>query len=132
MDYKEKFDLINSLTKSFIVVRGICDLVKTNNDKYVFKEFDDCTIYESTGNFDEDLMAESFTEEAEFEAECEGFYKFAALLTYSEAQIGYYPPPNVEVPAYYCLEHIEFELEMSKEEQEQLPEIESSADGFCF
>jgi hypothetical protein len=132
MDYKEIFDQINSLTKRFIVVRGTCDLVKTDNNKYVLKEFDDCTIYESTGNFDQDLMGESFTEEAEFEVECEGFYKFAALLTYSEAQIGNYPPPNVEVPAYYCLEHIEFILEMSIEEQERLPEIESSADGFCF
>lgn len=132
MDYKKIFDQINTLTKKYVLVRGICDLVKNDDGKYVFEKFDDCTIYESTGNYDDELMAESFTEEAEFEVECEGFYKFAALMSYSPAQIGNYPPPNVEVPAYYDLDHIEFELEISKDEYEKLPKIEGCGEDFCF
>lgn len=133
MDYKEIFNQLNSLTKKYVLVRGICDLVKNDEGKYIFEKFDDCTIYESTGNYDEDLMAERFDKETEFEGmECEGFYKFAALLSYSPAQIGDYPPPNIEVPAYYDLEHIEFELEMSKEDIEQMPKLEDCGEDFCF
>ncbi len=121
MDYKNIFDQLNSLTEKYILVRGICDLVKNDDGKYVFEKFDDCTIYESTGNYDDELMAESFTEEAEFDAGCEGFYRFTALMSYCPAQIGNYPPPNIEMPAYYNLEHIEFELEISKEDITLLP-----------
>jgi hypothetical protein len=119
MDYKEIFDQLNKLTKGFILVRGICDLIKNNEGKYIFEKFDDYTIYESTGNYDEDLMAERFDHETEFEdIECEGFYKFTALLSYSPAQIGNYPPPNIELPAYYDLYYIEFELKFRKEEND--------------
>ena len=37
-----------------------------------------------------------------------GHYLLEALLTFSPAQIGDYPPPNVECVAYYNIEFLKF------------------------
>lgn len=123
MDTKEIFDQIKSLTSKYLLIKGICEMTLNEDGKYVLNYFDDSVIYESTGNYNEELLAETFSEEEGFNVECEGHYKFIAMLHYSSAQVGDYPPPNIEVPAHYELQHIEFELEISKEDYEQMPNI---------
>lgn len=120
MNYKELFDKIKRITTGQVLVKGFGTIVKDEYGKFVFDKFSCDDIYESTGNFDEELMAERFSDEFDFDVECEGDYMFEALFSYSEAQIGCYPPPNIEVPAYYDLLHIEFHLEISKEELEKI------------
>lgn len=120
MNYKELFDKIKRITTGQVLIKGFGTIVKDEDGKFVFDEFSCDNIYESTGNFDEDLMRERFDSDHNFEVECDGEYRFEALFSYSEAQIGDYPPPNVEVPAYYDLLHIEFHLEISKDELEKI------------
>ena len=120
MDTKEIFDQLNTLTEKYLLIRGMCEMVLNEDGKYIFKDFDDSIIYDSTGSYDEELLAETFSEESEFEVECEGHYRFVAMVHYSPAQVGNYPPPNIEVPAHYELQHIEFELEISKEDYERM------------
>ena len=116
---KQIFDEINKLTQKYLLLRGMCKIVLNNEDKYTFKDIDDSIIYESTGNFDSELVLETLKEESGFDVECPGYYKFSAMLYYNCAQVGSYPPPNVEIPAHYELMHIEFDLQIDLEDYEK-------------
>lgn len=107
MDYKALFSQLKKLTESYVLIKGSCALKDDGRGKYSINSPSDYMIYESSGNFNEELMEESLIVDMEFDVECEGHYDFEALVSFSSAQIGNYPPPNVEVPAYYYVEHIE-------------------------
>lgn len=117
MTTKEAFDQFKKLTEDFILFSGQCQMAKKENGKLFFKgyEVDDDMIW-ATSPIDEDLINERFDEETEFDAKDfpglgkEGFYTFEALLSYSPAQYGNYPPPNCEASDYYYIEHIEFKF----------------------
>lgn len=132
MSYKKIFDEFNEFTESYLIVRGMCDLVKMENGNYRFSEFNDDCIYEATGNYDEDLIRESFNYYDDLKIECEGLYKFQALLTHEKAQIGDYPPPNIELPEHYCIDYIEFELEISKDDMDNMPNVNCDGLGVEF
>lgn len=133
MNYKKLFDKIKRITTGQVLVKGFGTIIKNEDGKFVFDKFSCDNIYESTGNFNEDLMCERFDDDHDFDVKCEGEYRFEALFSYSAAQVGHYPPPNVEVPAYYDLLHIEFHLEISKEELDNMPEEEESENlGWYF
>lgn len=117
MTAKEAFDQLKKLTKEFILFSGCCEMVKNENGKFIFKDFKlEEDMFSATEGVDEDLINERFDEETEFDAKDfpglgkEGFYTFEALLSYSPAQYGNYPPPNCEASDYYYIEHIEFKF----------------------
>jgi len=116
MDYKETFDKIKLLTDKYLLVKGYCLMVKGVSG-YKMEDLTDDDIFETTSNYDEELILEAFNENI-FEVESEGIYKFEALLTYSPEQVGNYPPPNIECYPYYYIDYIEFKFELSKKDFE--------------
>ena len=109
----EIFDLIEKLNKRFTAIKG-WGLIK---DKSI-EEFNEGSYVVESGAVIDDELIEDFFNEFEYEVE-DGFYEFRFLLSYSSAQIGKYPPPNIECPAYYDYHDSIFKLEASIEEYNQ-------------
>lgn len=118
MEYKEIFDTLKSLTKNYCLIKGWCEIIKTDAG-FVLKDFTDENYVSIAGLFADDLIMQAFTEEFECDVEKEGIYKFTALLNYSAAQIGDYPPPNIECQEYMTVDYIEYKFICSHEEAEQ-------------
>jgi hypothetical protein len=110
---KEIFDTMDKLTEQYCFVRFFADIHKDEDGQMKFKGDVYENIYMMAGMMDEDLLNEAF-HEFEPEVEQEGSYTIKALLYYSKAQIGNYPPPNIEVPPHCEIQHIEFKLECTK------------------
>lgn len=106
----EVFNLIDEVNKRYTAVFGWGVII--NNKLLGFAE--DSYILKTSGTEDYDLI-ESFFKDFEFDL-LDGFYEFKFLLSYSKAQIGDYPPPNIEIPAYYDYVDAIFEKKASIEE----------------
>lgn len=76
---------------------GIFKLVEFNQDSYIL----------CSGKDDSELIIQAFNE-YECQVSQPGMYEFEALISYTEAQVGNYPPPNIEVPAYVEIEVVNF------------------------
>lgn len=129
MEYKEIFDTLKSLTKNYCLVKGCGKIIKTDAG-FVLKDFTDESYVSIAGLFAEDLIKQAFTEEFECDVEKEGVYEFTALLNYSAAQIGDYPPPNIECQEYMTVDYIEYKFICSHEEaKQQQKELNSSTNA---
>lgn len=109
----EIFELIKKLNSRFTAIKG-WGLIK---DKSI-EDFNECSYVVECGSVIDNELIEEFFNEFEYEVE-DGFYEFRFLLSYSSAQIGNYPPPNIECPAYYDYHDSIFKLEVSIEEYNQ-------------
>jgi hypothetical protein len=107
---KQVFELIEKVNKRFTAIKG-WGLIKDN----LIEGFDECSyVVESGVSVDNELIEDFFSE---FECEVEdGFYEFRFLLSYSSAQIGNYPPPNIECQAYYDYQDSIFDLKLTIDE----------------
>lgn len=106
----EVFNLLEEINKRYTAVFG-WGLIE--NNKLI--NFDDSSfIIKTSGAEDYDLI-EDFLNDFEFDLE-DGYYEFKFILSYSKAQIGDYPPPNIEVPAYYDFIDAKFEKKASIED----------------
>jgi hypothetical protein len=107
---KEVFELIDKVNNHFTSIKG-WGLIKNN----LIEDFDESSyLVESGLQVDEELIQEFFNE-FEYNVE-DGFYEFRFLLSYSSAQIGNYPPPNIECQAYYDYYDSIFDLKVSLED----------------
>ena len=109
----EVFELIDNVNKRFTAIKG-WGLIK---DKTI-EDFDEYSYLIESGVSVDNELIEEFFNDFEYEVE-DGFYEFRFLLSYSSAQIGNYPPPNIECPAYYDYHDSIFKLEVSIEEYNQ-------------
>lgn len=107
---KEIFNLIEKLNKTYTVVKG-WGLIKDNS----IESFDETSYIIECGNGEDCELIEDFFNDFEYELE-DGFYEFRFLISYSPAQIGNYPPPNVECEAYYDYCDSIFEMKATIEE----------------
>lgn len=106
----EIFKLVDYLNKNYTIISG-WGIIKNGILDY-FGE--DSFILETSNYGSEELIIDCFKEN-EFEVE-DGFYEFKAMLNYSPAQVGNYPPPNVEISAYYTVEYLEINKKATIEE----------------
>lgn len=106
----EVFELIDKVNKRFTAIKG-WGLIKDNS----IEDFDECSYVVESGISVDNELIEEFFNEFEYEVE-DGFYEFRFLLSYSSAQIGNYPPPNIECQAYYDYHDSIFDLKASIEE----------------
>ena len=106
--YKEKFEFIKNFCDNYSYLMGWGLIEKQEDGRYAFVGFDGDSYIVWAGRHDEELIIQEFTER-ENEVTEDGFYEFRALLILSKAQIGDYPPPNIEMPEYMMVEYIEFE-----------------------
>ncbi|WP_133944031.1 hypothetical protein [Epilithonimonas xixisoli] len=117
---KEVFELINALNKRFIAVSG-WGFIKDS----IITDFDESSYFIESGySVDHDLI-EEFFKEFDYEVE-DGFYEFKFLLSYSPAQVGCYPPPNIECHAYYDYVDSIIELKATVEEYKTVIEIDNN------
>ena len=91
----EIFNFIDEINKRYTAVFGWGLII--NNELKDFAE--DSYILKTSGNEDYNLI-EEFFKNFGFDLQ-DGYYEFKFILSYSKPQIGDYPPPNIEVPAYY-------------------------------
>lgn len=104
------FNLIDEINKRYTAVIG-WGIIENKS----LKDFDDSSyIIKTSGGEDGDLIEEFFSE-FYFDME-DGFYEFKFLLRYSKPQIGDYPPPNIEIHAYYDFIDATFEKKATVEE----------------
>jgi len=106
----EIFELIKNLNSRFTAIKG-WGLIK---DKSI-ESFDECSYVIECGAVVDNELIEEFFNEFEYDVE-DGFYEFRFLLSYSSAQIGNYPPPNIECPAYYDYHDSIFDLKVNIED----------------
>lgn len=109
----EVFNLLDEINKRYTAVFG-WGLIKKNS----LINFDDGSFIVQTAGGENSDLIEEFFNEFEFNLE-DGYYEFKFLLSYSKPQIGDYPPPNIEVPAYYDYIDASFEKKASIEEYEK-------------
>lgn len=106
----EVFNLLDEINKRYTAVFG-WGLIETNK----LVNFDDSSFIIKTSEADDHDLIEKFLNDFDFDLQ-DGYYEFKFLLSYSEAQIGDYPPPNIEVPAYYDYIDSTFEKKASIED----------------
>jgi len=114
--YKEYFDKIKEITKNCTFVRGVFEIGRDSDNRLVFNGFDDYCIFESSSNYNDDLMKDAFINDFICEVEKEGLYEIEALLSYCAEETDLFPPV-VTCQAYYLIEHIEYKFmhEIQKE-----------------
>ena len=110
---EEIFNEFKELNNKYLLISIPVEMEKQNENYFSIIS----NIYEeyisSTDFFDFDLIKDCFLEENEYLIKDypylkNGIYLLEALLTLSPAQIGDYPPPNVECVAYYNIEFLKF------------------------
>jgi len=107
--YKEQFDFLKEFCKKYTYLVGWGLFELDDNEKYILRGFDGDNHIVLAGLDNESLIIEAFNEgEYEWRVTEPGFYEFHAILSYSPAQIGDYPPPNIEVAEYMMIEYIEY------------------------
>jgi hypothetical protein len=108
MTAQEIFETLKMLVQKYSLVRGEIAIHK-EDDGSVFFDKVDLNFYQMSGCFDDADIRDAF-ENHEWDIKEEGTYEFLCLLSYSEPQVGNYPPPNVEVDSYMMIEYIECAL----------------------
>jgi hypothetical protein len=106
MSYKDVYDQLTELCKKYCLISGQADIIRVN-DRLEFGPISPHDYVVVAGCFPDDLIHSSFVD-FECIVDGPGIYDFRALLSYSPAQIGNYPPPNVEVDRYMMIEYIEY------------------------
>lgn len=106
----EVFNLLEQINIRYTAVLG-WGVIENNS----LKDFDEGSFIVKTSGGENGDLIEEFFKEFEFDLQ-DGYYEFKFLLSYSKAQIGDYPPPNIEVPAYYDYIDATFEKKASIEE----------------
>ena len=115
---EETFNQFKELNNKYLLISIPVEIEKQNENYFsiisdILEEY-----ISSTDFFDFDLIKDCFLEENEYLIKDypylkNGHYLLEALLTFSPAQIGDYPPPNVECVAYYNIEFLKFtEIEL--------------------
>lgn len=124
MTVKETFDLLMELSLKNILITGYCQFFERDG-KFVIGDFDYINFHVRAGGCSEDLIIDCFLEDDQEwpQIDKEGCWSFEALLNYSPAQIGEYPPPNIEIPEYVMIEYSEFKF---------VPTIQSESIGDLF
>lgn len=106
MTIQEVFALLKDLSQKYCLIEGGGEIVKSSDGTYHFDR-SNFGFSIGCGFMDEDLTLQAI-DEYECQVQEGGHYDFVALLSYCPAQIGNYPPPNVEVPEYMMLEIMEY------------------------
>jgi hypothetical protein len=107
MSYKEIYDQLTSLCNKYCLISGQADIREIEKGRFEFATIEEHDYLIVAGCFPNDLIQKSFID-FECEVGSSGPYEFRALLSYEPAQIGNYPPPNVEVETHMMIEHIEY------------------------
>jgi hypothetical protein len=101
------FSTLKELSQKYCLVHGMAAIIRTEDGSLAFDKNDLENIYQHVGCFEEQEIRKAFEEYECHEME-PGEYEFTALLSYTPAQIGNYPPPNVEADEYMMIEAIEY------------------------
>jgi hypothetical protein len=105
MTIAETFLTLKDLCHKYCLIKGTGEIVKSKEGTFLFNRNN--FGYAVAGFCDEDLLLGTI-DAYEHAVEKEGYYDFIAIVSRSPAQIGNYPPPNVEVPEYMMVEMIEY------------------------
>lgn len=111
----EVFTDLKHLLSTYCFVNGFIDFGEGEHGSIGIIGVPSEGIVQADGVYDEDLFNESMMN-SEIPKQAGGHYYFEALFLYNKAQIGDYPPPNIEMQAHLELEKIEFTLIATKEQ----------------
>lgn len=107
MHGKELFDELHNMQKSHSTISGFVVIATDDEgDKEVI--FNEANVIVMFGLIDEEEAADNLLDSDVFKNLEDGCYHFQCLFTFNSAQIGDYPPPNIEVPEHYNVDYIEF------------------------
>ena len=110
---EEIFNQFKELNNKYLLISIPVKMEKQNENYFSIISDIHEEYISSTDFFDFDLIKDCFLEENEYLIKDYPYLKnghclLEALLTLSPAQIGDYPPPNVECVAYYNIEFLKF------------------------